>query len=75
MLLLNTYKRTWQALAGQTVPVPSEREPGYRPDLAVRTERDPAAMTSELRRLMREASPDLANRHVHDDGPGGGRLP
>jgi predicted permease len=30
-------------------------------DLAVRTERDPAAMTPVLRRVMREASPELAN--------------
>jgi predicted permease len=30
-------------------------------DLAVRTERDPAAMTPMLRRVMREASPELAN--------------
>jgi predicted permease len=30
-------------------------------DLAVRTERDPAAMTPALRRPMREASPELAN--------------
>jgi predicted permease len=34
---------------------------GMAMDLAVRTERDPAAMTPELRRLMREASPELAN--------------
>jgi predicted permease len=34
---------------------------GLAMDLAVRTERDPAAMTPELRRLMREASPELAN--------------
>ncbi|HEY2466482.1 MAG TPA: FtsX-like permease family protein, partial [Terracidiphilus sp.] len=34
---------------------------GMAMDLAVRTERDPAAMTSDLRRLMREASPELAN--------------
>jgi len=30
-------------------------------DLAVRTERDPAAMTPVLRRVMRKASPELAN--------------
>ena len=34
---------------------------GMAMDLAVQTERDPAAMTPELRRLMREASPELAN--------------
>jgi predicted permease len=34
---------------------------GMAMDLAVWTERDPAAMTSDLRRLMREASPELAN--------------
>jgi hypothetical protein len=34
---------------------------GMAMDVAVRTERDPAAMTPELRRLMREASPELAN--------------
>jgi predicted permease len=34
---------------------------GMAMDLAVRTERDPAAMTSMLRRVMREASPELAN--------------
>jgi hypothetical protein len=34
---------------------------GMAMDLAVRTERDPAAMTPELRRLMRQASPELAN--------------
>jgi predicted permease len=34
---------------------------GMAMDLAVRTERDPAAMTPELRRLMHEASPELAN--------------
>ena len=34
---------------------------GMAMDLAVRTERDPAAMTPELRRVLREASPELAN--------------
>jgi hypothetical protein len=34
---------------------------GMAMDLAVRTERDPAAMTPALRRAMREASPELAN--------------
>jgi predicted permease len=34
---------------------------GMAMDLAVRTERDPAAMTPELRRVMRKASPELAN--------------
>jgi predicted permease len=34
---------------------------GMAMDLAVRTERDPAAMTRELRRVMRDASPELAN--------------
>jgi hypothetical protein len=34
---------------------------GMAMDLAVRTERDPAAMTPMLRRVMREASPELAN--------------
>lgn len=34
---------------------------GMAMDLAVRTERDPAAMTTELRRVLREASPELAN--------------
>jgi predicted permease len=34
---------------------------GMAMDLAVRTERDSVAMTPELRRLMREASPELAN--------------
>jgi ABC-type antimicrobial peptide transport system permease subunit len=34
---------------------------GMAMDLAVRTEREPVAMTPELRRLMRKASPELAN--------------
>jgi hypothetical protein len=34
---------------------------GMAMDLAVRSERDPAAMTPMLRRVMREASPELAN--------------
>jgi len=34
---------------------------GMAMDLAVRTERDPAAMTPELRDLMRQASQELAN--------------
>ncbi|HEX6494510.1 MAG TPA: ABC transporter permease [Acidobacteriaceae bacterium] len=34
---------------------------GMAMDLAVRTERDPAEMTPELRRVLREASPELAN--------------
>jgi putative ABC transport system permease protein len=34
---------------------------GMAMDLAVRTERDPAAMTPALRRVLREASPELAN--------------
>lgn len=34
---------------------------GMAMDLAVRTERDPAAMTPELRHVMRDASPELAN--------------
>jgi predicted permease len=34
---------------------------GMAMDLAVRTERDPAAITPVLRRVMREASPELAN--------------
>ena len=34
---------------------------GMAMDLAVRTERDPASMTPELRDLMRQASPELAN--------------
>jgi predicted permease len=34
---------------------------GMAMDLAVRTERDPATMTPMLRRVMREASPELAN--------------
>jgi predicted permease len=34
---------------------------GMAMDVAVRTERDPAAMTPMLRRVMREASPELAN--------------
>jgi predicted permease len=34
---------------------------GMAMDLAVRTERNPSTMTPELRRLMRDASPELAN--------------
>jgi putative ABC transport system permease protein len=34
---------------------------GMAMDLAVRTERSPASMTPELRALMRQASPELAN--------------
>jgi predicted permease len=53
---------------------------GMAMDLAVRTERDPAAMTPELRRLMREASPELANstfttmNQVVEDSYGSQRL-
>jgi hypothetical protein len=53
---------------------------GMAMDLAVRTERDPAAMTPELRRLMREASPELANStfttmtQVVEDSYGSQRL-
>jgi predicted permease len=53
---------------------------GMAMDLAVRTERDPAAMTPMLRRMMREASPELANStfttmdQVVEDSYGSQRL-
>jgi predicted permease len=53
---------------------------GMAMDLAVRTERDPETMTPELRRLMREASPELANStfttmtQVVEDSYGSQRL-
>ncbi|MFL6428424.1 MAG: ADOP family duplicated permease [Acidobacteriaceae bacterium] len=53
---------------------------GLAMDLAVRTERDPAAMTLMLRRVMREASPELANSNfttmdqIVEDSYGSQRL-
>jgi putative ABC transport system permease protein len=53
---------------------------GMAMDIAVRTERNPASITPELRELMRKASPELANstfttmEHVVEDSYGSQQL-